>query len=61
MNIYPKLHEPFAFWLVRQFIPAEDVCKEDIRPISDREFYGIMVMIIAALVVLDLIFHGLPF
>ncbi len=60
MNTYPTLKEPFAFWLVKRFLPAEDNQKESIQPISNREFYGIMSMIIVALIVLDIIFHGLP-
>jgi hypothetical protein len=59
MNIYPKLNEPFTFSLVKQFLPAETDQEDDVRPISDREFYGIMGMIVAALAVLEIIFHGL--
>jgi hypothetical protein len=60
MNTYSKLQEPFAFQLVRQFLPAVEDLKEDIQPISNREFYSIMGMIVVVLAVLDMIFHGLP-
>jgi hypothetical protein len=60
MNTYPKLQEPFAFWLVQQFLPIENDNEEAV-PISNREFYSIMGMIIVVLVVLEMIFHGLPF
>jgi hypothetical protein len=60
MNTYPKLQEPFAFQLVRQFLAAIEDQEEDVQPISNYEFYSIMTMIVVALVLLDLIFHGLP-
>ena len=60
MKTCPNITEPFAFQLVRQFLPAEDSHEEDIQPINNREFYSIIGMIIVALVVLDIIFHGLP-
>jgi hypothetical protein len=60
MNTYPKLQEPFAFWLVQQFLPIENDNEEAV-PISNREFCSIMGMIIVVLVVLEMIFHGLPF
>ncbi len=60
MNTSPKLHEPFMFWLVRQFLPPEEDRQENVQPITDREFYSTIAMIIAALLVLDIIFHGLP-
>ncbi len=60
MNTYPKLQEPFVFQLVRQFLPAVEDHEEDVQPISNYEFYSIMSMILAALVVLEIIFHGLP-
>ena len=59
MNTYPKLQEPFAFWLAQQFLPIENDDEEPV-PISNREFFSIMSMVVAALVVLDIIFHGLP-
>jgi hypothetical protein len=60
MNTYPKLQEPFAFWLVQQFLPAAKDLEEDVQPINNREFYSIMSMIVVVIVVLDIIFHGLP-
>jgi hypothetical protein len=57
MNRYPKIQEPFAFWLVRQFLITEERQKEDIKPISNRELFSILSMIIAALVILRIIFQ----
>jgi hypothetical protein len=61
MKTYPKIHEPFAFWLTRQFLPKARYRKDNFRPINNYEFYSIMGIIVAALFVLDVIFHGLPF
>ena len=58
MNTYPKLEEPFVFWLVRQYLPVVENKEEDVQPIN-REFYSIMGMIVLAVAVLDIIFHGL--
>jgi hypothetical protein len=57
MNTFPKLHRPFAFWLAQQFLLMDDIQKEDVRPISDREFYSIMVIIAGAILALDIVFH----
>jgi hypothetical protein len=35
----------------------DDIQKEDVRPISDREFYSIMVIIAGAILALDIVFH----
>ncbi len=59
MKTRPNNAEPFAFQLVRQFLPAMEDQEEEVQPISDREFYSILVMIIVALVVLYTVFHGL--
>ncbi len=61
MKTYPKLQEPFAFWLIQQFLPPIEDQEEDVQPISNYEFYSVMAIIVVALVLLDLIFHGLPF
>jgi hypothetical protein len=60
MNTYPKLEEPFVFWLIRQYLPAVEYKEEEVQPINNREFYNIMGMIVLAFVALDIIFHGLP-
>jgi hypothetical protein len=56
MNKYPKLHTTFAFWLVQQFLPLDD-SGEETQPISNREFYSIMAMILFALGLLKVAFH----
>jgi hypothetical protein len=60
MKTYPKLQEPFAFWLTRQFLP-KTYRENNIEPINNYEFYSIMGIIVAVLIVLEIIFHGLPF
>jgi len=58
MNTYPKSREPFAFWLVRQFLTTEENQKKDIRPVGNHELFSIFGMIIAALIILKIIFQG---
>jgi hypothetical protein len=58
MNTELKLYEPFAFWLVRQFLPADNT-EEITRPISNKEFYWTMGMISFGLFALGIVFHVL--
>jgi hypothetical protein len=48
--------EPFAFKLTRYFLPAEESSKENIEPISNGEFYIMLVVVIAILVAIKLLF-----
>jgi hypothetical protein len=59
MKTYPTFKEPFAFWLARQFLAAEDHQEETIHPIRNREFYGAMSMVIVTIIVLNMLFRGL--
>jgi hypothetical protein len=61
MNTYPKLQEPFMFWLTRQSLPVVEDQDQDVRPMTNREFYSVMGMVVGALIVLNTIFQGLPF
>jgi len=56
MNIYLKYKEPFGFWLTRHFLPKDNTKKRE-RPIDNKEFYGTMIIISSALIVLDLVFN----
>jgi hypothetical protein len=49
-----SIQEPFAFWLVRAFLPSEEDVSEDLRPISDKEFYAVLAMLIAGVAALAL-------
>lgn len=49
-----KIRKPFIFWLAQQLLPAGN--KNNQKPISDREFYGILTMIILALCILKVLF-----
>jgi hypothetical protein len=51
--------EPFLFQLIHQLFQAEEKESDEMQPVSDREFYSIMGVIIVALVVLKIIFHRL--
>jgi hypothetical protein len=59
MKISSKVPEHFMLQLVREFLPAMENQEENVLPISDREFYSIFGMIVAALLLLAIIFHGL--
>ncbi len=58
MNTYLKSREPFTFWLVRHFLAAEENQNKDNRPVSNRELFSIFGMIIAALIILKILFQG---
>ena len=56
MNHQQTHREPFAFWLVNQFLEAEDSSEENTQPISNREFYTIFAVIIAVLFLMKFVF-----
>ncbi len=49
-----KEYEPFAFWLVRQFLSSPDEELEDLKPVDDKEFYSILGMLLAGLAAIAL-------
>ena len=46
--------EPFAFWLIREFLTSDEDASEDLKPIEDKEFYSMLGMLIAGVAVLAL-------
>ncbi len=46
--------EPFALQLVRDFLISDDGQFEEVEPIGDKEFYSILAMLIAGVVLLAL-------
>jgi len=58
MNTYPKFRKPFAFWLVQQFLPVENIKERKYKPISDREFYASLYIIGGALTLFGIIIHS---
>jgi hypothetical protein len=59
MRTYPKLREPFIFWLTEQFL-LKVYGNNCVQPINNYEFYSIMGIIVTGQIVLEIIFHGLP-
>ncbi len=59
MNSYQKLHEPFIFWLAQNFLPSIKDHEEDVPPVDSREFWGTLIIIVAALIALKIIFNGI--
>lgn len=49
-----SIQEPFAFWLIREFMASKEDASEDLRPISNREFYSILAMLVAGVAALAL-------
>jgi hypothetical protein len=49
-------NEPFIFWLIGQFLPADETPEENIQPIGNLEFYGMLTAIVIVLIVLKLFF-----
>jgi hypothetical protein len=52
---YYRNIERFAFWLSNQFLPHQHLDEENL-PISNKEFVITLGMIIAALIVLSIVF-----
>lgn len=46
--------EHFAFWLVRTFLASAEDQSEDMRPISDKEFFAVLAMLIGGVLLLAL-------
>jgi hypothetical protein len=44
----------FAFQLVREFLISDDDQFEELEPIGDKEFYSVLAMLIAGVVLLAL-------
>ena len=46
--------EPFLFGLIREIFGDEEEQVEDLKPIEDKEFYAILGMLLAGVLVLAL-------
>lgn len=44
--------EPFAFWLIREFLTSDEDELEDLRPMDNKEFFSVLAMLIAGIAVL---------
>jgi hypothetical protein len=54
MIIRQTVPEPFAFWLIREFLTSDEDKSEDLQPIDNKEFYSVLAMLIAGVAVLAL-------
>ena len=52
-----QIEQPFAFWLIREMFVTEEVIEEELKPISNREFYIWMAVLSAALLVYGAVFR----
>ena len=52
-----RIEQPFMFWLIRELFATEQGIEEEMKPISDREFYTWMSVLFAALLVYGAIFQ----
>jgi hypothetical protein len=49
-----SVQEPFAFWLIREFLTSKTDESEDLRPIDDKEFYSAIAILAAGVLFLAL-------
>jgi hypothetical protein len=49
-----SVQEPFAFWLIRECLMSKTDESEELRPIDDKEFYSVMALLAAGVLVLAL-------
>ena len=52
-----QIEEPFTFWLIRELFATEQGIEEELKPISNREFYTWMGMLSAALLIYGAVFR----
>lgn len=46
------------FWLVREFLPSNEIPEDELQSISNREFYFFMLLIASALLALSIAFRA---
>ena len=49
-----SVKEPFAFWLIREFLAADEDGSEELQPIDDKEFYSVLGLLVAGIAILAL-------
>lgn len=50
--------QPFMFWLIQELFSKDESFEEETKPISDREFYTLMALIVGSLLAYGVIFHS---
>lgn len=61
MNAHRNSDNPFGFWLVQNFLPADEEQTPELTPMSDREFYLSMGMVALAFGLFSLFVRGMIF
>ncbi|HTX17426.1 MAG TPA: hypothetical protein VMG34_02100 [Bacteroidota bacterium] len=56
-NSHENVQQPFPFWLLEEFSAGESFSEEELRPISDAEFFSWMGILSIALLVYGFVFH----
>jgi hypothetical protein len=58
MNLSKRnIRQPFLFWLIDEFTQGENPTEEEVRPITDREFFLWMGILSVALLCYGVVFH----
>jgi len=57
MILQKNQEEPFMFWLVREMFATAEGVEEELKPISDREFYTWMGVLSVALLIYGAVFR----
>ncbi len=52
-----QIEQPFMFWLVRELFSTDRTVEEELKPISNREFYTWMGLLSAALLIYGAVFR----
>jgi len=50
--------QPIMFWLVQEMFSKDESIEEETKPVSDREFYTVMALILGSLMAYGVIFHS---
>jgi hypothetical protein len=52
-----QIEQPFMFWLIRELFATEQGIEEELKPISNREFYTWMGLLFTALLIYGTVFR----
>jgi hypothetical protein len=50
--------QPFMFWLIQELFAKDEGLEEETMPISNREFYTMMALLVGSLLAYGVIFHS---
>ena len=52
-----QIEQPFMFWLIRELFATDQNVEEELKPISNREFYTWVGLLSAALLIYGAVFR----